>query len=393
MGAKVFSMSFYSDQVSQAEEDALSYAFNKGVLPVAAAGNDYSVFPYYPAGYDFVLAVAATNSDNTKASFSNYGWWVDVAAPGVGLTTTSANGAYGGFSGTSGACPQVAGLAALLKGANASISRPALRNAIEDSATLLSQSPFGEFSSYGLVNARAAMDIVKFGAPVTPAASKVNFIAPIGYAASGTGLTARVFGRNLVGAKVKIGGTLATMVTTTRDSAYFKFGPNTGAITVENAAGELLGSYLPPENVKPAWPMNEASSPGATVTGGFAETLRVDGQVLNCTRRGDGTIQLQMAFRKLPVGAVTLVIKRSYVGGTAGGEKIQLYNWAGASYPYASFTTLRTTILPTASDDIVISIPNTAPYVDFEKTAYLRILTENIPSGAQINVDTAYFRK
>ncbi len=394
MGARVFSMSYYSDRVSQAEEDALKYAYNRGVLPVAAAGNDYSVLPFYPAAYDFVLAVGATTQNNQKASFSNFGWLVDVAAPGVSLTTTSANGGYGGFSGTSGACPHVAGLAALLKGASRTANKTILRNAIEDTATLLTQSPFGEFSLHGLINAEAAMDVVTSGTSAPPKAPKVNFISPVGYVQQGLGATARVYGRNLLGAKVKIGGVDATMVTTSRDSAYFRIGVNTGSITVETASGELIDTYSPPEPKKPVWPMNEASSPGASVTGGFAQALRIDGQVVNCTRRSDGLVLLQMSFRRMPTsGPLKLVLKRAYAGGTAGGESVQLYNWASASYPYGPFDELFATTLPTASDNILISIPDIAPYVDFEGTAYLRILTQNVPSGASLNLDTAYFRK
>ncbi|MEZ0325897.1 MAG: S8 family peptidase [Fimbriimonas sp.] len=390
MGARVFSMSYYSDRVSQAEEDALRYAYSKGVLPVAAAGNDASVLPYYPAGYDFVLSVAASTGDNSKAGFSNYGWWVDVAAPGVSLTTTSAGGAYMGFAGTSGACPHVAGLAALLKGASPLINKTTLRNAIEDTATLLSW----DYSSHGLINAQAAMDVVTSGTPAESHAAKVNFISPVGYVKLGTGPIARVYGRNLSGAKVKIGGVDAQMAGTSRDSAYFKIGENTGLITVESATGELLATFWPPESKKPVWPLNEASSPGASVTGGFAEALRVDGQVVNCTRRDDGLVYLQMSFRRMPTsGPVKLVINRAYSGGSAGNESVQLYNWSTASYPYGSFAELSAVALPASTDDLLISIPDIAPYVDFEGTAYLRILTSDVPSGAELNLDACYFRK
>jgi subtilisin family serine protease len=394
MGARTFSMSFYSDRVSQSEEDALRYAYGKGVVPVAAAGNDASVFPYYPAGYDFVLSVAATDGSNNKASFSNWGWWVDVAAPGVGLTTTSANGGYMGFSGTSGAAPHVAGLVALLKSAHPSSNKVALRNTIEDTATLLSQSPFGEFSSNGLVNAQAAMAAIISETPPAQHAPKVNFISPVGYVASGTGGLARVFGRNLQGAKVKIGGTPAIMSSTSRDSAYFRIGVKTGPITVETATGEFIASFTPPENKKPVWPLNEASAPGSSVFGGFAEALSPDGEVLRCTRRSDGQMILQMSFRRLPTtGAFKLVIKRNYTNGTAGTEKVQLYNYASASYPYGPFDDLSAVSLPAGSKDLLISIPSITPYVDFEGTMYLRMLVTGLPSGAELNLDTAYFRK
>ncbi len=391
--ARIFSMSYYSDRVSQAEEDALRYAYSRGVLPVAAAGNDASVLPYYPAAYDFVLSVAATTGTDGKAGFSNYGSWVDVAAPGVSLTTTSVSGGYGGFSGTSGACPHVAGLAALLKGASPLANKVTLRNLIEDTATILSDGSFGEFSSHGLINAGAAMDLITAGQTAPRHAAKVNFVSPIGYVQTGVGPIARVYGRNLGSARVKFGGSLATMVSTTREYADFRIA-NSGVITIESGAGELLGTFTPPESKKPVWALNEASSPGANVTGGFAEALRVDGNMLTCTRRSDGQILLQASFRRVPTtGAFKLILKRSYASGTAGGETVQLYNWASASYPYGSYDNLSSSTLPTTSDDLVLSIPDISPYVDFEGTVILRILTQNVPSGTVLNVDTAYFRK
>ncbi len=120
-GAKVINMSLGGPSDSQLLRDAITYAWNKGVVLVAAAGNSGSNSPSYPAYFPNVLSVAATDQNDAKASFSNYGSWVDVAAPGVGIystlpTTTNAfkQIGYGYGSGTSMATPFVAGLAGLL---------------------------------------------------------------------------------------------------------------------------------------------------------------------------------------------------------------------------------------------------------------------------------------
>jgi thermitase len=118
-GANVINLSLGGSSPSSTLEDAVNYAWSKGVVVVAAAGNYGSSSPFYPAYYTNVVSVAATYisyTDNVEAivSWSNRGDWVDVAAPGVNIYSTLVNNGYGYKSGTSMASPYVAGLAALL---------------------------------------------------------------------------------------------------------------------------------------------------------------------------------------------------------------------------------------------------------------------------------------
>jgi thermitase len=121
-GANVLNLSLGSNAPCQAMALAVSYAFSHGALVVAAAGNDGTTVPHYPAAYPDVLSVAATDGADELASFSNRGAsWVDVAAPGVDIlstlpTTPNALGAtsYGYLNGTSMAAPVVSGIAALI---------------------------------------------------------------------------------------------------------------------------------------------------------------------------------------------------------------------------------------------------------------------------------------
>nr|WP_245252199.1 S8 family serine peptidase [Paenibacillus sediminis] len=121
-GADIINMSFAGDGKSRLLEDAIKEAGEKGVLVVTAAGNegkDNDSNPLYPASYDLpnIIAVAATDSADRLASFSDYGVrTVDVAAPGVNILSTWVNqGNYQFQGGTSMATPYVAGIAGLIK--------------------------------------------------------------------------------------------------------------------------------------------------------------------------------------------------------------------------------------------------------------------------------------
>ncbi len=113
-GAKVINMSLFSTEPSRDLEEAINYAWSKGVVVVAAAGNCTGTKIAYPAYYSNCLAVAATDSNDCVASWSSQGDWVDVAAPGVDIYSTLPDSQYGSKSGTSMAAAHVSGLAGLL---------------------------------------------------------------------------------------------------------------------------------------------------------------------------------------------------------------------------------------------------------------------------------------
>jgi len=113
-GANVINMSLVSTEPSPILEEAINYAWNKGVVVVAAAGNLVGTKVVYPAYYSNCIAVAATDSNDRVASWSSQGGWVDVAAPGVDIYSTLPGNKYGYKSGTSMAAAYVSGLAGLL---------------------------------------------------------------------------------------------------------------------------------------------------------------------------------------------------------------------------------------------------------------------------------------
>ena len=115
-GSRVISVSFGGPVGSGAEQAAILYARANNVLVFVAAGNENSDAPSYPAAFDGVLAVVATDSLDHRAFFSNFGDWVDLCAPGVAIWSTMANNIYHAYDyamwqGTSMATPNAAAVA------------------------------------------------------------------------------------------------------------------------------------------------------------------------------------------------------------------------------------------------------------------------------------------
>jgi subtilisin family serine protease/subtilisin-like proprotein convertase family protein len=148
---------------NQALQDAIAAGGNRGILFVAAAGNDAEdgdLTPHYPAGYDVptILTVAATDHRDALARFSNYGAEsVDVAAPGDGILSTLPNNTYGVYSGTSMATPHVAGVAALAWALSPDFTVNQVRDAIVSGVDVLAPLD-GRLVSGGRLNARGTLD-------------------------------------------------------------------------------------------------------------------------------------------------------------------------------------------------------------------------------------------
>ena len=145
MNVNVMSNSWGGGGFSQAMLDSIVAAKAKGIMFVAAAGNDGSnadSSPHYPSSYqvDNVLAVAASDNRDQLAGFSNFGKRsVQISAPGVKILSTLPNNAYGAFSGTSMAAPHVSGAVAVLWGTDLSLGYLAVKDRIVNSRDPKSQ--------------------------------------------------------------------------------------------------------------------------------------------------------------------------------------------------------------------------------------------------------------
>ena len=131
-GAKVINMS-WGGSGSNTLKDAVKYAYKKGLVLVGAAGNSGAQGVICPACFGEVMAVGATNSQDKRASFSNYGSRVDVGAPGQGIYSLRLGGGFTSMSGTSMASPHVAGAAALILAQNPGLSPDEVKNVLVDS--------------------------------------------------------------------------------------------------------------------------------------------------------------------------------------------------------------------------------------------------------------------
>ena len=226
-GAQVISMSLGGPGYSQTMQAAVTSAWQNNILVVAAAGNSNGDVLTYPGDANFAVAVAATDDTNTVASWSNYGNWVRIAAPGVNVLSTYPNTSYATMSGTSMATPHVAALAGLLFAANPGISAAAVAQRIQQTA----QSPntgWNQYIGYGVINAAAAL-----GGTVGPFTQ-----------GSITGQVTDVYGNPINDATVTAGNqsfTTATDPSTGDTDGLFRLILNPGTYTV----GVTQGNYSP----------------------------------------------------------------------------------------------------------------------------------------------------
>ncbi len=387
-GADVVSCSFFSDQVLPSEEDAVEYATANGVLIIAAAGNSSSVIPYYPGAYESVLGVAAFQNNGGKAGFSNWGSWVDVSAPGTNLTTSTNSGGYTtGFGGTSGATPQVAGLAALIKGMNPALNNLQIRGFIEDSATLVSQAPFGEYSNYGKIDCLAAVQAALGGTPPAKP-TVVRWAMPLGRA----NMIVRVYGRGFDKPSIVALHNNGSPLSVTRKRNYLDVryvGSQTQYIDVMD--GSTLLVRLPIGFDARSWTPAEGSSPGASVTGGFVDAFAQDGQFMSATRRTDSRIILDLVFKGFdrPRGT-SVFLTRKYAGSAVGTETVYLYDWSSGSYPYGNWVPIGTVAINGGVQSTRYFVSSSLPYTDVNGNMYMRIQSSNDqPSGTVLQLDFA----
>jgi subtilisin family serine protease len=158
-GARVINLSIAGDTPSSTLQSAIDYAWSNNVVVVAAAGNNGDSTPQYPAACAHVVGVSATEPDDSLATFSSYGSFVALAAPGDNIWTTQRDlsNPYGAWRGTSFASPIVASAAALIAAANPTLSNTQIVSVLETAADDLGLPGYDPSFGFGRVNAFRAV--------------------------------------------------------------------------------------------------------------------------------------------------------------------------------------------------------------------------------------------
>ncbi|WKA53938.1 S8 family serine peptidase [Planococcus shixiaomingii] len=174
-GANIINMSLGNYYYDYALDDATTYAKNKGVTIIAAAGNDNTYYDIYPASLPSVISVSATNSSDKITGFSNFGYNIDLAAPGEDIYSTVSGSSYKYMDGTSMAAPVVSGVAALVLSKNPLLSPDQVENILTKSAVDLGSKGWDYYYGYGRVDASKALK--QTPTPLTNISSAAAFTA------------------------------------------------------------------------------------------------------------------------------------------------------------------------------------------------------------------------
>jgi len=245
--ADIINLSLGGSSYSQDSQAVYTMARNAGVIIIASAGNDYSSQPNYPASYDGVVSVSAVDMNSNIAPYSNYGQYVDVAAPG-GDTSRDLNGDgradgvlstlgnldgpdYRYYQGTSMAAPHVAGVAALMKAVNPNLTPDEfdayLQNfeIVNDMGTPGRDNLYG----YGLIDALKAVQAQQGGGTTSSLLQLSPAALNFGWATTTASLIASVV------------GTTAITVTSVTDNASWLTVSNEGSGKHGNSSGLHAG--------------------------------------------------------------------------------------------------------------------------------------------------------
>jgi hypothetical protein len=257
-GAKVVNVSFANSSNSSAVQSAGNYLKSKGGLLFTAANNNNRDEGFTPT--TSLIAVSATDSADNRSSFSSYGAFVSLAAPGSAIYTTNRGGGYGGWNGTSFATPVASGAAALVMSANPSLTSDQVQNILFSTAVDLGAAGRDIYFGYGRVNVAAAVAAAQAMPAADTTAPTVSIAAPLGSSTVSGLVSVSVNAADNVGVTrvdLKVNGTvvasdIAGPFGFSWDSASVANGMNNLVAVAYDAAGNVASSSTVSVNVSNA---------------------------------------------------------------------------------------------------------------------------------------------
>jgi len=254
-GARIANISYAGVPTSSAVISAANYMKSKGGLVFVAAGNFNRDEGYTPT--DSMIAVSGTDNNDNRASWSSYGAFVSLSAPGTGIYSTIAGGGYGGVSGTSISSPVAAAVGALVMAANPTLTSAQVQNILFTTATDLGAAGRDPYFGYGRVNAAAAVAAAKAMPAADTTKPTVSIANPVGGATVSGLVSIGVNAADNVGVSrvdLKVNGTVvasdaAGPYTFSWDSTGVANGMNNLVAIAYDAAGNVATSSTVQVNV------------------------------------------------------------------------------------------------------------------------------------------------
>ncbi len=151
-GAHIINMSFGDIVVSPFLQDAIRYAYSRGVTLVTSAGNSGTNETHYPSGFPETISVGAVNEADLLANFSSWGPTIDLVAPGVDILSTAINASYSSVNGTSFSAPIVSAAAAILLAENPYLNQDQIRNLLRTNTVDLGEPGWDEKYGSGRID-------------------------------------------------------------------------------------------------------------------------------------------------------------------------------------------------------------------------------------------------
>ncbi|HEY9101983.1 S8 family serine peptidase [Chitinimonas sp.] len=242
-GAKVANISYVGVSGSAAVQSAAQYLRNKGGETVVCAGNNNIDEGIAPS--DTMISVAATDANDAKTSFSSYGSFVDIAAPGINIWTTQRGGTYGQWWGTSIASPITAGVVAAMMSAKPGISPAQLENLLFSTAQDLGTAGKDVYFGWGRVNAAAAVTAAKNAVITDTQAPTVAITSPGGGTVKGMVTVNVNASDNTAVSRVDLyigGALLASDISTPYSFAWDSSKSPDGAVNLQAKAYDAAGN-------------------------------------------------------------------------------------------------------------------------------------------------------